>query len=342
MFRGKDIGIDLGTATILVYVRGKGVVLNEPSVVAIDRNTNKVLAIGEEARRMIGRTPGNIVAIRPLREGVIADFDITEKMLKHFIGKVCGSSPLLKPRVTICVPSGITTVEKRAVEDAARNAGAKDVYLIEEPVAAALGAGIDISQPTGCMVLDIGGGTTDVAVMSLGGIVVSDSVRVGGDKFDEAIVRYVKRKFNILIGERTAEEIKIGVGTVHPDSRDESMDVRGRDLVAGLPMTVTVTSRDCLEAFSEPTNSIIALVRAVLEKCPPELSSDIVDKGIIMTGGGSMLDGLDKLLSEITKVPCNLADDPVSCVAIGTGKAVDSLELLRGAVEQSSRRERRF
>lgn len=342
MFRGKDIGIDLGTATILVFLRGKGVVLNEPSVVAIDRNTNRVLAIGEEARQMIGRTPGNIVAIRPLREGVIADFDITEKMLKHFINKVCGHSPLLKPRVTICVPSGITTVEKRAVEDAARNAGAKDVYLIEEPVAAALGAGIDISRPTGCMVLDIGGGTTDVAVMSLGGIVVSDSVRVGGDKFDEAITRYVKRRFNMLIGERTSEEIKISVGTVHPDSRNEAIDVRGRDLVSGLPMTVSVTSHDCLEAFAEPTNSIISLVRSVLEKCPPELASDIVDKGIIMTGGGALLDGLDKLLSEITRVPCNLAEDPISCVAIGTGKAVENIEFLRGAVEQSGRRERRF
>lgn len=342
MIRGKDIGIDLGTATILVFLRGKGVVLNEPSVVAIDRNSNRVLAIGEEARRMIGRTPGNIVAVRPLREGVIADFDITEKMLKHFIAKVCGSSPLLKPRVTICVPSGITTVEKRAVEDAARNAGAKEVYLIEEPVAAALGAGIDISQPAGSMVLDIGGGTTDVAVMSLGGIVVSDSVRVGGDKFDEAIIRYVKRRFNMLIGERTAEEIKIAVGTVYPGSRNEVTDVRGRDLVSGLPMTVSVSSEDCLEAFTEPTNSIIALVRSVLEKCPPELASDIVDKGIIMTGGGAMLDGLDKLLAEITRVPCNLAEDPISSVAIGTGKAVEHIEVLRGAVEQASRRDRRF
>lgn len=342
MIRGKDIGIDLGTATVLVFLRGKGVVLNEPSVVAIERSTNRVLAIGEEARKMIGRTPGNIIAIRPLREGVIADFDVTEKMLKHFINTVCGHNPLFKPRVTICVPSGITTVEKRAVEDAARNAGAKEVYLIEEPVAAALGAGIDIAEPTGSMVLDIGGGTTDIAVMSLGGIVVSDSVRVGGDKFDEAMIRYVKRRFNMLIGERTAEEIKIKVGTVFPDGRNETMDVRGRDLVSGLPMTVQISSMECLEAFAEPTNSIVALVRSVLEKCPPELASDIVDRGIIMTGGGALLNGLDKLLAEITQVPCNLADDPVSCVAMGTGRALDHIEVLRGMVEQSQKRERRF
>ncbi|MDP3486870.1 MAG: rod shape-determining protein MreB, partial [Bacillota bacterium] len=290
-FKGKDIGIDLGTATVLVFVRGKGVVLNEPSVVAIDRNNGKTLAIGEEARRMIGRTPGHITAIRPLREGVIADFDITEKMLKHFIHKVCGANPLFKPRVMICVPSSITSVERRAVEDAARNAGAKEWYLIEEPVASALGAGIDITKPEGSMVLDIGGGTTDVAVMSLGGIVISDSVRVGGDKFDEAMVRYVKKRYNMLIGERTAEDIKINVGTVFPNGRNESMEVRGRDLVSGLPSSVTVSSMECLEAFAEPTNSIIALVRSVLERCPPELSSDIVEKGIIMTGGGALLDG---------------------------------------------------
>jgi len=339
-FKGKDIGIDLGTATVLVYVRGKGVVLNEPSVVAIDRGSNKTLAIGEEARRMIGRTPGHITAIRPLREGVIADFDITEKMLKHFIHKVCGANPLFKPRVMICVPSSITSVERRAVEDAARNAGAKEWYLIEEPVAAALGAGIDITKPAGSMVLDIGGGTTDVAVMSLGGIVLSDSVRVGGDKFDEAMVRYVKKRYNMLIGERTAEDIKITVGTVFPNGRNESMEVRGRDLVSGLPASVTISSMECLEAFAEPTNSIVALVRSVLERCPPELASDIVDKGIIMTGGGAMLDGLDKLIAEVTQVPCNLAEDAVSCVARGTGVALENLDALRGTINHS-RRDRR-
>lgn len=336
-FKGKDIGIDLGTATVLVFVRGKGVVLNEPSVVAIDRNNGKTLAIGEEARRMIGRTPGHITAIRPLREGVIADFDITEKMLKHFIHKVCGANPLFKPRVMICVPSSITSVERRAVEDAARNAGAKEWYLIEEPVASALGAGIDITKPEGSMVLDIGGGTTDVAVMSLGGIVISDSVRVGGDKFDEAMVRYVKKRYNMLIGERTAEDIKINVGTVFPNGRNESMEVRGRDLVSGLPSSVTVSSMECLEAFAEPTNSIIALVRSVLERCPPELSSDIVEKGIIMTGGGALLDGLDKLIAEVTQVPCNLAEDAVSCVARGTGRALENLDALKGSIDYSRR-----
>jgi len=339
-FKGKDIGIDLGTATVLVFVRGKGVVLNEPSVVAIDRNNGKTLAIGEEARRMIGRTPGHITAIRPMREGVIADFDITEKMLKHFIHKVCGANPLFKPRVMICVPSSITSVERRAVEDAARNAGAKEWYLIEEPVAAALGAGIDITQPEGSMVLDIGGGTTDVAVMSLGGIVISDSVRVGGDKFDEAMVRYVKKRYNMLIGERTAEDIKITVGTVFPNGRNESMEVRGRDLVSGLPSSVMVSSMECLEAFAEPTNNIIALVRTILERCPPELSSDIVEKGIIMTGGGSLLDGLDKLIAEVTQVPCNLAEDAVSCVARGTGRALENLDVLKGSIDYSRQQRR--
>ena len=340
-FRGKDIGIDLGTATVLVYVRGKGIVLNEPSVVAIERTTNRVLAIGEEARKMIGRTPGHITAVRPLREGVIADFDITEKMLKHFILKACGINPLFKPRVVVCVPSSITSVEKRAVEDAATHAGAKECYLIEEPVAAALGAGIDIWKPHGSMVLDIGGGTTDVAVLSLGGVVISDSVRIGGDKFDEAMVRYVKKRYNLLIGERTAEEIKLTVGTVFPTGRNTSMEVRGRDLVSGLPASITLTSLECLEAFAEPTNNIVALVRAVLERCPPELAADIVDAGIIMTGGGSLLDGLDRLIAEVTQVPCNVADDPISCVAHGTGKALENLDVLRGAVSASHRDLRR-
>lgn len=322
-------------------MRGKGIVLNEPSVVAIERTTNRVLAIGEEARKMIGRTPGHITAVRPLREGVIADFDITEKMLKHFILKACGINPLFKPRVVVCVPSSITSVEKRAVEDAATHAGAKECYLIEEPVAAALGAGIDIWKPHGSMVLDIGGGTTDVAVMSLGGVVISDSVRLGGDKFDEAMVRYVKKRYNLLIGERTAEEIKLTVGTVFPTGRNTSMEVRGRDLVSGLPASITLTSLECLEAFAEPTNNIVALVRAALERCPPELAADIVDAGIIMTGGGSLLDGLDKLIAEVTQVPCNVADDPVSCVAHGTGKALENLNVLRGAVSASHRDLRR-
>jgi len=339
-FGGKDIGIDLGTATILVYVRGKGVVLNEPAVVAIEQNTNRILAIGEEARRMIGRTPGHITAVRPLREGVIADFDITERMLKHFIRKVSGSSPLFRPRVIICVPSSTTSVEKRAVEDAARNAGAKEWYLIEEPVAAALGAGIDIAKPSGNMVLDIGGGTTDVALLSLKGVVISDSVRIGGDKFDDAMVRYVKKRYNLLIGERTAEEIKISVGTVYPGGRKATMEVRGRDLVSGLPTSITIGSNECLEAFAEPTNAIVALVRSVLERTPPELSSDIVEKGIIMTGGGSLLDGLDKLIAEVTQVPCIVADDPVGCVARGTGVALENLDALRSAME-FSRRERK-
>ena len=340
-FRGKDIGIDLGTATVLVYVRGKGIVLNEPSVVAIERTTNRVLAIGDEARKMIGRTPGHITAVRPLREGVIADFDITEKMLKHFILKACGINPLFKPRVVVCVPSSITSVEKRAVEDAATHAGAKECYLIEEAVAAALGAGIDIWKPHGSMVLDIGGGTADVAVMSLGGVVISDSVRIGGDKFDEAMARYVKKRYNLLIGERTAEEIKLNVGTVFPTGRNTSMEVRGRDLVSGLPAAITLTSLECLEAFAEPTNNIVALVRAALERCPPELAADIVDAGIIMTGGGSLLDGLDKLIAEVTQVPCNVAEDPVSCVARGTGKALENLDILRGAVSASHRDLRR-
>jgi len=340
-FRGKDIGIDLGTTTVLVYVRGKGIVLNEPSVVAIERTTNRVLAIGDEARKMIGRTPGHITAVRPLREGVIADFDITEKLLKHFILKACGTNPLFKPRVVVCVPSSITSVEKRAVEDAATHAGAKECYLIEEPVAAALGAGIDIWKPHGSMVLDIGGGTTDVAVMSLGGVVISDSVRIGGDKFDEAMVRYVKKRYNLLIGERTAEEIKLNVGTVFPTGRNTSMEVRGRDLVSGLPASITLTSLECLEAFAEPTNNIVALVRAALERCPPEIAADIVDAGIIMTGGGSLLDGLDKLIAEVTQVPCHVADDPVSCVAHGTGKALENLDVLRGVVSASQRDLRR-
>lgn len=330
MFKGTDIGVDLGTATVLVYVKGKGVVLNEPAVVAMDTNTGKVLAIGDEARRMIGRTPGNIVATRPLREGVIADFDVTQKMLEYFISRAIGKRLLVKPRIMVCVPSGVTAVEWRAVRDAAERAGGANVTVIEEPVAAALGAGIDISKPEGSLVIDIGGGTTDVAILSMGGIVLADSVRVGGDRFDEALIRYMKQQYNLLIGERTAEEMKLRIGTAYPGARNETMEVRGRDLLTGLPKTIEVSSMETLEAFSEPLNAIVALLRSVLEHCPPELAADIMDKGIILTGGGSLVCGLDKLLAEVTHVPAVLADDPISCVARGTGRALEVLDQLKG------------
>lgn len=326
-----DIGVDLGTANVLVYIKGKGIVLREPSVVAIDRDTNTVLAVGEEARRMLGRTPGNIIAIRPLREGVIADYDTTETMLRHFIRKVVAKSFIFKPRIMVCIPSGVTTVEKRAVLEAAIQAGAKKTYLIEEPLAAALGAGLDISEPCGSMVVDIGGGTTDVAVLSLGGIVVSESLRVGGDKFDEALVRYVKREYNVMIGERTAEEMKVNIGTALKLGRNESMEIRGRDLLSGLPKTLRITSAETFEALNESVSLIVQRVKTVLEITPPELASDIMDRGIVMTGGGSMLYGLDKLIQEETGIPTYLAEDPLSCVALGTGKALDSL----GSLEDS-------
>jgi rod shape-determining protein MreB len=330
-FRGADIGVDLGTATVLVYVKNKGIVLNEPSVVAIDRNSNKIFAVGEEARRMLGRTPGNIVATRPLREGVIADYDTTERMLKHFIEKSCGKSLLFRPRVMVCIPSGVTGVEERAVKEAAVQAGAKEAHLIEEPLAAALGAGVDIAQPSGNMVIDVGGGTTDIAVLSLGGIVVSQSLRVGGDKFDEAIVRYIRKKYNLMIGERTGEEVKITVGTAFPEMKteDTSMDVRGRDLVTGLPKTLTITSRETFEAMSEAITSVISAVKEVLEKTPPELASDIIDKGLVLTGGGALLHGLDALISHETGLPVHIADEPVSCVAKGTGKALTMIGQLK-------------
>jgi rod shape-determining protein MreB len=322
-----DIGIDLGTATVLIYVKGKGIVLREPSVVAMDRDTKKILAIGTEARRMLGRTPGNIIATRPLREGVIADYDVTEAMLKSFISRVNGRQLFAKPRVMVCVPAGVTTVEKRAVVEAAMEAGARQASLIEEPLAAALGAGLDITLPTGHMVVDIGGGTTDIAVLSLGGVVRSESIRIGGDKFDEAIVRYVKLKHNLLIGERTAEEIKIQVGSAGCDSRNETMEVRGRDLMLGLPKNVTITSEETREALAENVTSICDTIRAVLEATPPELSADIIEKGVVMTGGGSMLHGLDKVITARTGVPAYLADDPISCVALGTGKALEHFEM---------------
>lgn len=326
---GQDIGIDLGTATVIAYVKGKGIVLREPSVVAVDKNTGDVLAVGQEARKMLGRTPGNIIATRPLREGVISDYTVTEKMLKHFINKVCGKF-IFAPRIMICIPSQVTEVEKRAVIDAASQAGARKVYLIEEPIAAAIGAGIDISKPCGNMIVDIGGGTTDIAVISLGGSVVSTSLKVAGDKFDESIVKYIKRKHNVMIGERTAEDLKVNIGCVYPKIQDMEMDIRGRDLTTGLPKTITIYSSEMLEALIEPAMMIVDAVHSVLEKTPPELASDISDKGIYMTGGGCLVDGLDKLLQEKTGINVMIAEDTVSCVALGTGKALDNLDSLDG------------
>ena len=328
MFKwGQDTGIDLGTATVIAYVKGKGIVLREPSVVAVDNNTGNVLAVGKEARKMLGRTPGNIVATRPLREGVISNYTVTEKMLKYFINRVCGKF-VFAPRIMICIPSQVTEVEKKAVIDAASQAGARRVYLIEEPIAAAIGAGIDISKPCGNMVVDIGGGTTDIAVISLGGSVVSESLKVAGDKFDEAIVKYIKKRHNVMIGERTAEELKINIGCVYPKIQDMDMDIRGRDLITGLPKTITVHSSEMLEALIEPAMMIVDSVHSVLEKTPPELAADISDKGIYMTGGGCLVDGLDKLLQEKTGINVMIAQDAVSCVALGTGKALDNLDAL--------------
>ena len=326
---GQDIGIDLGTATVIAYVKGKGIVLREPSVVAVNNITGEVLAIGSEARRMLGRTPGNIVATRPLKDGVISDYTVTEKMLKHFINKVCGRF-IFAPRIMICVPSQVTEVEKKAVIDAASQAGARRVYLIEEPLAAAIGAGIDISKPCGNMIVDIGGGTTDIAVISLGGSVVSTSLKVAGDKFDEYIIKYIKRKHNVIIGERTAEELKVNIGCVYPKIQDLEMDIRGRELTTGLPKTISIRSSEMMEALSEPAMMIVEAVHSVLERTPPELASDISDKGIYMTGGGCLIDGLDKLLHQQTGINVMVAEDAVSCVAIGTGKALDNLDTLDG------------
>lgn len=320
MAAGTDIGIDLGTASVLVYVKGKGVVLKEPSVVAFDRNTNKIKAIGEEARLMLGRTPGNIVAVRPLRQGVISDYTVTEKMLSYFIDRTVGKSLFgRKPRISVCVPSGATEVEKKAVEDATYQAGARDVSIIEEPVAAAIGAGIDIAKPCGNMIVDIGGGTADIAVISLGGVVVSNSIKVAGDDFDEAIVRFMRKKHNLLIGERTAEDIKINVGTVYKRPENLTMDVRGRNLVTGLPKTVTVTSEETEEALREPAYQIVDAVHNVLERTPPELAADISDRGIVLTGGGSLIQGLEELIEEKTGINTMTAEDPLTAVAIGTG-----------------------
>ena len=321
-----DIGIDLGTASILVYVKGKGVVLKEPSVVAYDRDTEQIMAIGEEARLMLGRTPGNIIAVRPLRQGVISDYRTTEKMLKYFIQKAVGKSFFgRRPRISVCVPSGVTDVEKRAVEDATYQAGARDVYIMEEPVAAAIGAGIDISRPCGNMIVDIGGGTSDIAVISLDGVVVSSSIKVAGDDFDDAIVRFMRKRHNLLIGERSAEEIKINIGTCYKRPENISMDIRGRNLVTGLPKTVTVSSDETEEALREVTSQIVDAVHSVLERTPPELAADIADRGIVLTGGGALLHGLEDLIEENTGITTMTAEEPLTAVAIGTGKYIEFL-----------------
>ncbi len=324
-----EVGIDLGTANVLVYIKGKGIVLNEPSVVAINNDTDEILAVGEEARQMLGRTPSNIVAIRPLKDGVVSDYDITERMLKYFIRKTCGSGRFFKPRIMVCVPSGVTEVEKRAVREAAEQAGGKDVFLMEEPVAAAIGAGIDISRPDGVMVIDIGGGTTDIAVISLGGIVASSSVKMAGDKFDEAIVKYMRKEHKLYIGERTAEELKMTIGTAFPREEVVSRECRGRDLVTGLPKSVEVTSEEIMDALDEPLHEICEAVHNVLERTPPELAADISNSGIVVTGGGALLYGIDKKIEDRTGIKVIIADDPKSCVAVGTGKALNELDSLK-------------
>ena len=331
MFFGKDLGIDLGTANTLVYIKGKGIVLTEPSVVAMQRDTGAVLAVGEEAKRMIGRTPGSIVAIRPMKDGVIADFEVTHTMLRYFIRKALktGLNFFNRPRVVVCVPSGVTTVEERAVREAAIQAGAKEAYMIEEPMAAAIGAGLPVHEPTGNVIVDVGGGTTDVAVISLGGIVTSRSIRIGGDEMDEAIMNYIKRTYNLMIGERTAEEIKINVGSAVEPLEPVVYQVRGRDLVSGLPKLINVSSAEIMEALAEPVFAIVEAIRVCLEKTPPELAADIMDRGIMMAGGGSLLKGLDQLVSAQTGMPVHLADEPLSAVAVGAGKALENINVLK-------------
>ena len=323
MLLGNDIGIDLGTASVIVYCKGEGIVLQEPSVVAVDEEKKSIVAVGEDARKMLGKTPANIVAIRPLRDGVISDFEITEKMIRHFIDKSVGTHWLKKPRIAVCVPSRITEVEKRAVEESTRNAGAGQVFIIEEPIAAAIGAGLDISRPCGSMVVDIGGGTTDVAVISLGGIVASTSLKVAGDKFDDAIIRYMRRRHNMLIGERSAENIKIIIGTADKNAHFSKLQIKGRNITSGLPMILDVTSSEICEALNESITAILDAVRYVLEMTPPELAGDISDRGIVLTGGGALLSGLDVVIEENTGIKCVIADDPVSCVAVGTGKYIE-------------------
>ena len=337
MSMAKDIGIDLGTASVLVYVKGKGIVLNEPSVVALDKNTGKLLKVGSEAQAMLGRTPGNIIAIRPLREGVISDYDMTERMLKEFIHKVAGVS-FFKPRVIICVPSGITEVEERAVIDAGIQAGARKVYLIEEPVAAAIGSGIDITQPDGHMVVDIGGGTADIAVISLSGVVESVSIKIAGDQLNEAVVKYMRRKHNLLVGERTAEEMKKRIGCVFPKDEEETMDVKGRCLLTGLPKVVTVSSTEMMDAFEEPVERIMEAIHSVLERTPPELVADISTNGIMMTGGGSLVSGFDKLVTARTGIHATVAENAIQCVAEGTGKSLESIQDMQDGTMNLSRR----
>ena len=331
----RNIGIDLGTATVLVYVQGKGIVLEEPSVVAIDTMTDRILKVGAEAQQMLGRTPGNITAVRPLRDGVISQYEVTLKMIQYFIRRACGNT-FFRPNVMICIPSGITEVEERAVVDAAREAGAQKTYLIEEPTAAAIGAGLDIYAPNGNMVVDIGGGTTDVAVLSLGGVVVSESIKIAGDKFDEAIMKYVRRKYRVLIGERTAEALKKRIGAVYDHDEAKYVEVKGRCMTQGLPKLVTISSKEMIEALAEPTTAILNAVCSVIERTPPELLGDILRNGIVMTGGGSLLYGFDKLVTRVTGIKTRVADDAVSCVAIGTGKSLDNLDMLReGAINLS-------
>lgn len=325
----KDMGIDLGTANTLIYVKGKGIILREPSVVAIRNDSKKqVLAVGVEAKNMIGRTPGNITAIRPLKDGVIADFDVTQSMMKYFIRKAFNRGSFVRPRIVVCYPSGVTQVERNAIEEATYQAGAKNVYLLAEPMAAAIGAGLPVAEPTGSMVVDIGGGTTDVAIISLGGIVTSKSLRIAGDELDQSIVSYIKREYSLMIGERTAEQIKIEIGSAFPLDPEISMDIRGRDLVSGLPKTLTISSVEIREALREPVNSIIDAIKSTLEKTPPELSADIMDRGIMLTGGGALLNGFDKLINKETDMPVHIADNPLDCVAIGAGKALDNIDKL--------------
>lgn len=327
MFFRTDIGIDLGTASVLVYIKGQGVVLQEPSVVAIDKNTNRLLAVGEEARQMLGRTPENIVAIRPLKDGVISDYEVTQRMLKYFINKVSGKS-VFKPRIVVCVPSGVTEVERRAAIQASTQAGGSKTYVIEEPMAAAIGAGIDVTEANGNMVVDIGGGTTDVAVISLGGIVVSKSLKVAGDTFDEAISKYIRKKYNVVIGERSAEKIKIEIGTASKDTKEKTSEVKGRCLMTGLPKSIILSTQETYEALEESVMAIADTVHSVLENTPPELAADISNQGLIMTGGGALLNGLDRLINERTGIEVRIAEEPVSCVAVGTGKSLENIEVL--------------
>ncbi len=333
----KDMGIDLGTANTLVHVKGRGIVLQEPSVVALQKDTKTILAVGEEAKRMIGRTPGNIIAIRPLKDGVIADFEITQTMLKHFIGKANKNKSFVKPRVVVCVPSGITEVEKRAVTDATVQAGAREAYLLEEPMAAAIGSGLPVDEPTGSMVVDVGGGTTEVAVISLGGIVSSRSIRIGGDEMDDAIIQHIKRSYNLMIGERTAEEIKMNIGAALSLNPEEETEIRGRDLVTGLPKTVSITSSEIHKALAEPVTNLIDAIKITLERTPPELSSDVMDRGIMLTGGGALLREFDKLVAEETGMPVHLAEDPLLCVVRGAGAALDGLNRWKKALQSPKR-----